>query len=359
VTTIAVAGALAAKPGNGGEAWVRLSYLLGLRQLGFDVAFVEQFDRLDSAGVDWFRSVLQRFSVRGSLVDAEGNLLAGEPLRETDALLNVSGNLRLPRLLALSRRRAYIDLDPCFTQVWHAAGAVSVGDHHVHFTVGENIGTRGCDVPTNGIRWQPTRPPVVLDEWPAAVAPSFDRFTTVSTWRPGHGGVALGSRTLGLRVHSFRRLLDLPRAAELPFEAALSIDRAEEADIGRLQAGGWRLVSPRRVASTPQRFRSYVQGSGAEFSVAQEAYAESGCGWLSDRTARYLASGRPALVEDTGQRSVPTGRGLLVFRTAAQARRQAQALVRDYDEHCAAARELASEHFDARIVLRRLLEDVL
>jgi hypothetical protein len=359
VTTIAVAGALAAKPGNGGEAWVRLSYLLGLRQLGFDVTFVEQLDHPDTAGVDWFRSVLQRFSVDGSLVDAEGNLLAGEPVRETDALLNVSGNLRLPPLLALSRRRAYIDLDPCFTQVWHASGAVSVGGHHVHFTVGENIGTRGCDVPTNGIRWQPTRPPVVLDEWPAAVAPSFDRFTTVSTWRPGHGGVALGSRTLGLRVHSFRRLLDLPRAAELPFEAALSIDRAEEADIGRLQEGGWRLVSPRRVASTPQRFRSYVQGSGAEFSVAQEAYAESGCGWLSDRTARYLASGRPALVEDTGQRSVPTGRGLLVFRTAVQARHQAQALVRDYDEHCAAARELAAEHFDARIVLRRLLEDVL
>ena len=359
MTTVAVAGALAAKPGNGGEAWVRLSYVLGLRRLGLDTTFVEQLDRPAAAGLEWFRTVTGRFAIDGSVVDADGNLLAGRPVREADVLLNVSGNLRVPSLLALFRRRAYVDLDPCFTQVWHASGTVALVDHHVHFTVGENIGTSRCDVPTNGIRWRPTRPPVVLDEWPEARAVPFDRFTTVSTWRPGHGPVALGGRTLGLRVHAFRRLVDLPRIAGLPFEAALAIDSAESADILRLRAGGWQLVSPRRVASTPDRFRAYVRQSGAEFSVAQEAYAVTRTGWLSDRTARYLASGRPALVEDTGQRTVPTGDGLLTFRTPAEAGRRARSLVRHYEAHRAAARDLAARYFDSGVVLRSLLEDVL
>jgi hypothetical protein len=160
-------------------------------------------------------------------------------------------------------------------------------------------------------------------------------------------------------VHAFRPLADLPRTAELPFEAALAIESAEIADIRRLRAGGWRLVSPRRVASTPDRFRTYIQGSGAEFSVAQEAYAVARTGWLSDRTARYLASGRPALVEDTGQRTVPTGEGLLTFRTPAEARRRALSLVRHYEAHRVAARGLAAQYFDSGVVLRRLLEDVL
>ena len=198
----------------------------------------------------------------------------------------------------------------------------------------------------------------MLDEWPVAAEPRFDRFTTVSTWRPGHGGITVGNRRLGLRVHAFRRLLDLPQATALPFEAALAIDRAETSDLARLRDGGWRLVSPTRVAATPQAFRSYVRGSGAEFSVAQEAYAATRCGWFSDRTARYLASGRPALVADTGQRSIPTGQGLLTFRTPAEARRQATALVRDYDAHSAAARALATEHFDSSGILRSLLGDI-
>jgi len=355
---VSVAGALAAKPNNGGEAWVRLSYVLGLRNLGLGVDFVEQVERPTPAGTAWFLDVTRSFGIDASLVDSAGAVVAGRPLREADVLLNVSGNLKSAPLLARFRKRAYIDLDPCFTQVWHATGAISLDGHDAYFTVGENVGRAGCTVPTNGIRWLPTRPPVVLDEWPAAPEPRFDRFTTVSTWRPGHGGVTVGDRTLGLRVHAFRRLLDLPRATALPFEAALAIDRAETSDLARLRDGGWRLVSPANVASTPQAFRSYVCGSGAEFSVAQDAYAATRCGWLSDRTTRYLASGRPALVADTGQRSIPTGRGLLTFRTPAEARRQATALVRDYDAHSAAARALATEHFDSTNILRSILEDV-
>jgi hypothetical protein len=356
---IAVAGALAAKPANGGEAWVRLSYILGLRRLGAEVSFVEQVDSASPAAIAWFESITRAFAIRASLVDGSGTLLAGACAQDADALLNISGNLRSKQLLARFRRRAYVDLDPCFTQIWHAAGTISVADHHAHFTVGENIGTSHCSVPADGIEWRPTRPPVVLAEWPVTPSDGFDRFTTVATWRPGHGSVTVGGSPQGLRVHAFRRLMGLPRLTSLPFEAALAIDPTETSDLALLRDAGWTLVSPDRVAGDPAAFRSYVAHSGAEFTVAQEAYTATRTGWLSDRTTRYLASGRPALVEDTGQRSVPTGHGLVTFSTVAEARRGAKEIAEDYEAHSIAARKLATRYFDSDAVLGRMLEDLL
>ena len=359
MTTVAVAGALASKPGNGGEAWVRLSYVLGLRRLGFDASFVEQARRPSARAVAWFRSVTRTFGIRAALVDEHGVVQTGDAPEGADVLLNVSGNLRCPSLLRRFRRRAYIDLDPGFTQAWHLAGAVQLDGHHAHFSVGENLGRSGCTIPTNGVAWRPTRPPVVLDEWPAATSPAFDRFTTVATWRPGHGAVELAGRWYALRPHAFRRVVELPVRSALPFEAALAIHPAEDRDLALLRAKGWRLVDPERVAGDPAAFRRYVAGSGAEFSVAQEVYTATGSGWLSDRTARYLASGRPALVHETGNRSVPTGEGLLTFRTLAEAQAGAATIAADYDRHSRAARKLAREHFDSDLVLSRLLEDTL
>ena len=356
---IAVAGALAAKPHNGGEAWVRLSYVLGFRRLGADVVLLEELDAASPEAIGWFRAIADRYGIPATLVDPSGCVVDGPAVDDADALVNVSGNLRAPRLLHRFARRAYVDLDPCFTQMWHATGAVSLDGHHVYFTVGENVGTRRSIVPTGGLRWRATRPPVVLADWPELARTRFDRFTTVSTWRPGHGSVVVGGEAVGLRVHAFRRLADLPRRTSLPFEAALAIDPAEASDLESLRAGGWRLVPPDAVAGDPEAFRTYVRGSGAEFSVAQEAYTATRTGWLSDRTARYLACGRPALVSDTGNTAVPTGRGLVTFSSPEEARDAAQALVADYETHCAAARSLAVEYFDSDVVLTRLLEDLL
>jgi hypothetical protein len=160
-------------------------------------------------------------------------------------------------------------------------------------------------------------------------------------------------------VHAFRELLDLPRATSLPFEAALAIHADETGDLALLEEGGWQLVAPEQVAGDPDSYRAYIAGSGAEFSVAQEAYTATRTGWIGDRTVRYLASGRPALVTDTGIRTVPTGQGLVTFTTAADARVAARDLVENYDAHRAAARALAEEHFDSDRVLGRLLEDLL
>jgi hypothetical protein len=343
MTTIAVAGALAARAGSGGESWVRLSYALGLRRLGFDVRLVEEAPGVPADAVAYAETIAAEFALDYTLADDE--------LEAADLLVNVSGNLRSPRLLERFHRRIYVDIDPGFTQIWHEQGLIDLAGHDAYFTIGENIGRRRCPVPQGGVAWRYTRPPVVLDDWPVT-APGFDRFTTVANWRAPFGAI----EPYGLKHHEWRKMVSLPEASGLPFEAALAIDPADEADRHALEEHGWILADP-SCAADPQSFRTYVQGSGAEFSVAQGIYVETESGWFSDRTVRYLASGKPALVQDTGS-SVPAGEGLVSFRTLEEALAGARAIAEDYERHAAAARRLAEEFFDSAKVLTALLEEI-
>lgn len=368
MTAIVIGGALANKAGSGGEAWVRLSYVLGFRRLGFDVHFVEQVasDHYSDEMGAYFDEVVARFGLAASasLIDEHGEPLRGAGqagllglAAEAELLVNVSGNLSWQPLLERFRRKAYVDLDPGFTQSWHADGAARLEGHDFYFTIGENIGEPGCMVPTDGIAWRPTRPPVVLEQWPVAAGEQPERFTTVANWR-GFGPIELDGRRLGLKAHEFRKLAELPERAHGIFELALNIHPADERDRLLLEDHGWRLVDP-STAATPDGFRRYVQGSGAEFSVAQGVYVETDCGWFSDRTTRYLASGKPALVQDTGfSRNLPLGEGLLAFRTFEDAVAGAEAIASDYERHSCAARAIAEQHFDSDKVLGRLLGEV-
>jgi hypothetical protein len=102
-----------------------------------------------------------------------------------------------------------------------------------------------------------------------------------------------------------------------------------------------------------------VQASAAEFSVAQGVYVQTRSGWFSDRSLRYLASGRPVLVQDTGfSERLPVGEGLLAFRTLAEAVDGAERIAGDYATHAAAARRIAGEHFSPQRALGPMLEDV-
>ncbi|MDX6555987.1 MAG: hypothetical protein QOD86_2182 [Miltoncostaeaceae bacterium] len=377
--TVLVAGALANKPGNGGEAWVRISWAIGLRRLGLDVHFVEQIseDALgdadghlagSSAGA-FFREVVGRFGLDGAatlVCEETGETigLAGDDLRElarsAAALINLSGHLSLPWLVDRVPCRVFVDLDPGFTQAWHAQGHdVGVVGHHHHYTVGLNVGATGCPIPAGGVDWRPVIPPVLLEEWPVADDGAAERFTTVARWRASHGPVEIDGTTHGLKVHEFRKVLPFPRRVAAPVEIALDIHPADGADLAALNDNGWRVVDPRRVAGDPWSFRDYVRGSGAEFSVAQGAYAGTGSGWVSDRTAHYLASGRPALVQDTGAGSrLPLGEGLVTFSSLDEAVAGAERILADYPAHRAAARELAERHFASERVLGRLAEEV-
>jgi len=380
MATVLVGGAVANKLHNGGEAWVRLSWIRGLQQLGLDVWFVEQIDSATCVDADgnpapfaesenrrYFDAVMAEFGLteRASLLYEDGRESSGASLADlttvaaaADLLINISGHLRVPELTTAVRRRAYIDLDPGFTQFWHADGWTGLADHDTYFTVGENIGRPGCDIPTCGIDWHPVPPPVVLADWPLSDDSAPGRFTTVGAWRGAFGVIERDGHMYGLKVHEFRKVMELPTKVPLDFEIALDIYPGDDRDRKSLEEHGWHLVRPAEAVRGPQQFRRYVQGSGAEFSVAQGIYVDTNSGWFSDRSVRYLASGRPALLQDTGfSANYPVGEGLVAFRTLDDAAAGAERIAADYPAHRAAARALAEERFDSDRVLPRFLEE--
>ena len=201
-----------------------------------------------------------------------------------DLLLNISGHLTLEPLKRLLRRKAYLDLDPGFTQFWHAAGHdVRLDNHDCHFTIGENIGTHGCGIPTGDIRWRHTRQPAVLDANAGPDHPWRGRFTTVASWRGPYGPVQHGSQTFGVKVHEFRKLIDLPQRVPAAFEIALDIHHADARDLDGLRAeseAGRRMGFVGRMAIHP-----------AQVAVIEAAYAptEEERAWAARIVAAFEA----------------------------------------------------------------------
>lgn len=380
MTLVVVAGALAAKPGNGGEAWVRLTWALGLRRLGYEVVLAEQLASAacvdgagvpaafaDSANVAWFAELTSRFGLADAacLVCDDGTETHGMALEDLVAraeratlLVNLSGNLALPVVLERVAARLYVDLDPGYTQLWHEAGdpGARLAGHDAFVTVGANLGRPECPLPTGGLPWRPVRPPVLLDVWQEAEPLMDGAFTTVATWRNALGTIASGERIFGSKAHAFRRIVDLPVRTGARFDVALDIHPADERDRRALLEHGWTLADPHGAAGEPESFHAYVRGSLAELSVAQPVYTETGSGWFSDRTAHYLASGRPALVEDTALgEDLPAGEGLLTFRTVEEAARGVDEIVAEPAAHGRAARALAERTLDSDVVLGDLM----
>jgi hypothetical protein len=250
----------------------------------------------------------------------------------------------------------FLDIDPGYPQMWRELGLADMFEGHDAFvTIGENIGRPDCLIPDCGLEWITTPPPVDLESWP--VAPGGASFTTVATWRNPYGTVTFDGTTYGSRVHEFRKFVELPRLVGADFELALDIDAAEVDDLALLERNGWRLVDPKRVAGTPDAYRSYIQGSKAEICIAQNIYVATRSGWISDRSLCYLASGKPVLAQDTGfSDNYPVGEGLIAFSTLDEAAAGVEEIERNYERHSRAARELAEEHFDAGKVMGRLLD---
>jgi len=363
---ILLSGMVAGDPHQGGATWAVLQYVHGLRDLGHDVALVEPLrGRPDPTVVDYFRSL--------ALPEHRSALLLG-PSRETigmsyeeivdfarsaDLLLNISGMLKDERVLEAVPVRAFLDLDPGFNQVWELTGEEMGVDRHTHFvSVGQLLGRPGCRVPTCGRAWIATLPPVVLDRWPVAGASGSQAFTTIGHWR-SYGSIAYGGVDYGQRAHSLRRFFELPGRVSAPLELALGIHPDEEADLSTLRRNGWRLVDPAQMAGTPDAYAGYVRGSFAELGFAKSGYVESHSGWFSDRSACYLASGRPVVAQATGFEEVlPAGEGLLRFSTVDEAAAAIEAVMAEPELHRRRARELAEERFDAQIVLSRLLVEL-
>jgi len=376
--TIVISGMISADPYQGGATWAVLQYVLGLRALGHRVLLIEPIDPAriqptgaalcDSVNAGYFRQVVSDFGLDdwGALLLAGSRSTFGisyervcDVAGEADLLINISGMLADERLLQKIPVRVYLDLDPAFIQVWHAQGIDMRFGGHTHFvTIGQAIGQPDCPVPTCGQSWITTPQPIVLDYWPVADRIVYDGLTTIGNWR-GYGSVEHQGVFYGQKAHSLRTYMTIPRLTEEKFLPALSIHPGEIADLAALAENGWQLLDPARVAATPADYQRFIQGSKAEFAIAKGGYVASGCGWFSDRSICYLASGRPVIAQETGfSRFLPAGSGLFAFSNPAEVLAAIVEMNRDYANHSRSARRLAEAHFDSEKVLSQLLRNL-
>lgn len=351
--------------GRGGHATHVLQVLEGLRRLGHDVLFLEFLDEPPSPGTAAaFVSTLGKR--RGALLDATtGESFAGLSraavhafAERADAVISLAAHYRREPwpLLEAVRPRILIEQDPGYTHLWAADGdpLEIFGEHDMHFTVGANVGTDRSQIPTCGIAWHPMWPPVVLDWWAGEASLARDRFTTVGTWRD-YGYVELDGNVFGPKVEEFTKFIELPRLSGEQLELTLAID-PDDPDRELLLSHGWRLEQPALV-DTQARFHSYVTGSLAEFSCAKGGYVGTRSGWFSDRSACYLAAGRPVVLQATGfEDLLPVGDGAFAVRNVDEAAAAIAEIRGDYARHARVARELAHEFFDAERLLAAMLE---
>jgi len=364
--SVVIAAAIAQRPEAGGHTWFALQYLLGFRELGWEVTLVDRLDVESPAGLSQLAETMERFG----LADRWAVLLPGggtaglsraeveRRLGSSDLLLNVMGYLDDEDLLALPPLRVFLDVDPGFGQMWRELGLADLFAGHDRFvSVGLNVGSPGCGVPPCGLEWITTLPPVALGHW--APAAGGAGFTSVASWRGPYAPIEFGGRTYGLRVHEFRRFLAVAQRTSAEFRLALAIDPADGADVERLRNAGWALLDPREAAGDPHGYQRFIRASEAEFTVAKGIYVETDSGWFSDRSACYLASGKPVVAQETGFGAhLPLGEGLLAFSGLEEAIAAVEDVRADPARHRGAAREIAEEHFAAARVLSELVDVV-
>jgi hypothetical protein len=375
---IVVTGLIAQYP-LGGVAWDYLQYALGLARLGHEVYYFEDTGQWpynpQEGGVSegcefnvrYLAEVMARFGLgerwayRFPWESQWFGLPDGrraEVLASADLLINVSGSLADPTEYRRIPRLAYLDSDPVFTQVKLARGQQDfrrlVDAHDAYFTFGETLSDA---VPETGHRWRPTRQPIVLDEWHPQ-KPRPDVFTTVMNWT-SYKPLEYAGRSYGQKDVELMRYLDLPSAVEpAVLELAVAAGKTRRTPYDLLARKGWRLADPDRVAPDLDSYRTYIETSYAEWSVAKNGYVEGRSGWFSCRSACYLAAAKPVVVQDTGFSALlPVGEGLVPFRTAEEAAAGIAEVRGHYHRHSAAARAIAEEYFGSHAVLSRLVDE--
>ncbi len=368
-----------------GVIWQHIHYIVGLQRLGHDVYYVEDSARLpynpETFEInDSFAYAVKLLARLAREFDFEnhwafcarylpGNPGAGLSLkkiqrlyREADAVLNVCGAQELNEDLLANECIIYLDSDPGLEQIKidrrDPETIDYLGRHSALFTFGENVGTKDFPVPARGLKWLPTRQPVVTDFWKTKSAPPATAlFTTVANWTTG--GLKdfewRDEKYIWSKSNEFRRFIDAPRRAGETFELATDIKNPRTR--ARFQRHGWRFRSPQDVSADHWLYRSYLQKSKAEFTVAKDQYVRLTTGWFSDRSACYLAAGRPVITQQTGFTDYYGGAaGLFAFDSLGEIAEAAKMINADYPRHSRAARAIACEFFEAETVLLSLLE---
>lgn len=359
---------------EGGHVWVFINWALGFKSLGHDVLWLdvtkpEDSDETNAALIATMKARLGEVGLGESIVictkdgkpyDHPGLRTLEEAL-SADVLCNHRYDLS-PDVIRAFKHSMMIDIDPGQLQTAFDMGTYPFVPHTSYFTVGEwpnFLAATPVQFNTHGVTWHYVPPPVDLAAWPVTPRGPDAAFTTVSNWFMSDDWMPdpdqPGDYYDNSKRTAFQPYLDLPKAVDVPLELCINIGTYQP-EIDLLNGHGWRVRKSDEV-SDPQVYRRYLQTSMGEFSSAKASYVRLKTGWLSDRTASYLASGKPAVVLKTGQSDLfPDGDGLLRFTDFASAQKSLADVMKRYDHHCRAARQIAETHLDARKVLRRALE---
>src|SRR5215471_9664703 len=373
----------------GGVTWDYIQYPLGLRELGHDVLYLEDTYQWpifqDASGeyscesnVKYLAAAMARFGMERNwayrdVVSSKCFGMTEDAVRQfcaaADVFINVSCSTPLREEYAAIPIRVLLDTDPMFTQVQAATGKSLFGgysslpemmvNHTHHFTFGENVGGRGCEVPSGGRRWVRTRQPVVLKHWPKIPLPREGTFTSVFNWSAAKELEFCG-RKWGQKNAEFMRFLHIPEELmDLRFTIAIGQTTDDPFPAEAAKKGGWRVLSAHTVAPDMASYQRFIHRSRAEFSVAKHTYVQAKTGWFSCRSACYLASGRPVVTQDTGwSEFLPNGAGLFAFSDSETALAALREIERDPERNASAAREIAEEVFDSNKVLAKMLAEV-
>jgi hypothetical protein len=379
-----VTGMIATYP-VGGVAWDYGQYALGLERLGWDVYYLEdtgweaynpvqcKYGSDYGYGLQFLRQSLANLSpkladrwhvrtMNGQTHGIPSSQLAAL-VAEADLFLNVSGGTLLRDEYMACPHKVLIDTDPGWNHFvnfpkWDASpgwqGSFGYRAHDFFFTYAERIGEADCYLPDLGIAWQPTRPVVVSDCWQRQ--PPGNTWTTVMTWDNFRQPIQSNDKVYGTKELEFGRVESLPRRVPSRFEVAVG---GASPPVDHWRAHGWSVIDSHSISGTMDHYRSYIQSSRSEFSVAKNVYVATGSGWFSCRSVCYLAAGLPVVVQDTGfSKIIPTGEGLFSFSSLESAVAAISAVECDYPHHQRRARDIAQAYFDSSVVLGSLLDRI-
>lgn len=368
-----------------GVIWQTIQYLIGFQRLGYDVYYVEAhactpttfIERAEDDGslqaAEFLAKVMRRFDLGDrwayQALHADGRchgmseLKLCELYRSAALIINLhGGTIPLPEHYA-SGRLVFLETDPVELQMELHENRQSAIDflepHFAFFSFGENFGKTDCRVPmSDRFHFHPTRQPIVDDFWRFSDCVAGEAWTTIGNWRQPHRRVQYNGEVYHWSKHfEFLKFLDLPRRSEQTFELALG--RYEESDRQMLEAQGWRVRTAGGLSADIDLYRRYLAQSKGEFTVAKDQNIRLRSGWFSDRSAAYLAAGRPVITQETGfSNHLPTGRGLFAFSTMDDILTALDAINSDYAGHCRSAGDLACEYFCYNMVLGQIIDIV-
>jgi hypothetical protein len=357
--------------------WQLLHHLIGFRQLGLDVYYIEDncgewvYDPYlntksqdPTSNVQLLANALEPydFSDRWAFFFDEQRQQhygmerrqALQLLTDADAIINLCAATRTRDEYLRNRCLVYLETDPGDEAI---RSPDIIAAHALHFTYGYNIGAPDCLLPPGNVRWHRTRPPVLLDQW--YPGPGLDNpvaFTTIGVWESKGCDIQIGGETYYWSKHlNFRKLLDVPRRSGQHLELATDLNSGP--DYEHAMAGGYSITPAMPMSLNIETYRQYILSSRGEFTAAKDRYVRTCSGWFSDRSACYLAAGRPVITQRTGfEKFIPTGVGLLAFDDAEEAVDAVRAVNADYAKHAKTAREIAYQYFDAMKLLDKIAQ---